>query len=292
MESEGLLSAEEEAITIELIKHRLGLDVPLMVQYGRWIGVWPNNEGAFSGVLQGDLGKSVYRQTPVAEELLNRLPISAELGFLAILLSVTLALPLGTLSAIRQDTIGDYGSRTIAILFMSVPNFWVATMVIVYPSIYFGWMPELGYVPILEEPLRNLGQFLLPAFLLGMMGSGAIMRMTRTMMLEVLRQDYIRTAWSKGLRERTVIVRHAFKNAMIPVVTQIGLRIPMMIAGSVVIELVFALPGMGRLFVEALNARDYFIVSGFNLLVACTVLANNLLIDLTYAWLDPRVSYK
>jgi peptide/nickel transport system permease protein len=175
---------------------------------------------------------------------------------------------------------------------LSVPGFWLATMVIVYPSIIWGWTPSLEYIPFLENPGGNLLQFLLPGFLMGTQMSGGLMRMVRTMVLEVMRQDYIRTAWSKGLSERTVIIRHALKNALMPVVTIAGMMLPSLIAGSVIMEQIFCLPGVGRLTFEALTQRDYPIISGINLVMATTVLLCNLLTDITYAWMDPRVQYR
>jgi peptide/nickel transport system permease protein len=186
----------------------------------------------------------------------------------------------------------DYVGRTIAILFISLPSFWVATMVIVYPSIWWNWSPALEYIPITKDFMGNIVQFIIPATIMGMLATGTTMRMTRTMMLEVLRQDYIRTAWAKGLGERTIIVRHALKNAMIPVITVIGLSLPLLISGSVVLENIFVLPGIGRLLVEAINQRDYPVISGINIFVAVFILVANLLIDLTYGYLDPRVHYK
>ena len=269
-------------VNIEAIEKRLGLDLPIHVQYGRWI----------SDVLRGDLGESMWTNRPVTEELRNRLPVSLELGLLGIIVGLLIAVPVGIYSAIRQDTVGDYLGRSFAILCIAVPNFWVATMVIVFPSIWWQWTPALEYIPLVENPLENFKQFIIPAAILGMVLSGYTMRMTRTMMLEVLRQDYIRTAWSKGLRERVVIVRHALKNALIPVVSIAALQIPVLIGGSVIIEQIFSLPGMGRYFLEAIADRDYTIVSGINLVVASVVLLNNLMTDLTYAYLDPRVQYR
>jgi peptide/nickel transport system permease protein len=269
-------------VNIEAIKSRLGLDLPIHVQYARWVG----------DVFRGDLGESMWTDRPVTEELRNRLPVSLELGILGIIVGLIIAVPVGIYSAIRQDTVGDYLGRSFAILCIAVPNFWVATMVIVFPSIWWQWTPALEYIPLVENPLENFKQFIIPAAILGMVLSGYTMRMTRTMMLEVLRQDYIRTAWSKGLRERVVIVRHALKNALIPVVSIAALQIPVLIGGSVIIEQIFSLPGMGRYFLEAIADRDYTIVSGINLVVASVVLLNNLMTDLTYAYLDPRVQYR
>jgi len=264
------------------ISAQMGFDVPIHVQYLRWVG----------SVLQGDLGQSLWGPDHVTEELARRLPVTLELGLLAAMVSLTIALPIGTYSAIRQDTIGDYGARTVAILFISLPSFWVATMVIVYPSIWWNWTPPLTYVPLARDPIANVGQFILPAIILGMFMSGQVMRMTRTMMLEVLRQDYIRTAWSKGMRERTVIIRHALKNALIPVVTVVGLQVPILIGGSVVLETIFGLPGMGLLLIQSIHLRDYPFISGINLVLAGGILIVNLVVDLTYAYLDPRVRYR
>jgi peptide/nickel transport system permease protein len=268
--------------SIELIKHRLGLDVPIYVQYGRWLG----------GIATGDLGQSLWTDRSITEELAAKLPVSIELGILAIITALLIALPVGIFSAIRQDTIGDYVGRTIAILCISVPSFWLATMVVVYPSVWFNWTPSMEYIPFFKEPFGNLGQFIIPAIIMGMVMSGTTMRMTRTMMLEVLRQDYIRTAWSKGLKERVIISRHALKNALIPVITIIGLQLPILVGGTVIIETIFGLPGIGRYFIEALFRRDYPVISAVTLMVAAFVMLCNLLVDIVYANLDPRVQYR
>ena len=269
-------------VNIEAIESRLGLDLPIHVQYGRWI----------SNALQGDLGESMWTNRPVTEEIRARLPVSIELGFLGIIVGLLIALPIGIFSAIRQDSGGDYLGRSFAIFCIAVPNFWVATMVVVLPSIWLDWSPPIEYCSLVDNPIENLKQFIIPAAILGMVLSGYTMRMTRTMMLEVLRQDYIRTAWAKGLRERVVILRHALKNALIPVISIAALQIPVLIGGSVIIEQIFCLPGMGRYFLDAIADRDYTIVSGINLVVATIVLLNNLATDITYGFLDPRVQYK
>ena len=281
----------------DYIRHQLGLDVPLHIQYGRWLGVLPtptNQTGrsAFHGIIQGNLGGSLWRDRSVWEDLKSRIPVTLELGIMALVVALLLALPIGTYSAIRQDTLGDYAGRTIAVLAISVPDFWLATMVFVYPSIWWGWSPPVEYIPLVKDPGANLVQFLIPAVILGMVISGTTMRMTRTMMLEVLRQDYIRTAWSKGLRERVVVLRHAMRNAMIPVLSMIGLLLPVLVAGTVVIEQVFVLPGVGRLMLDAIQRRDYPVLSGINVVVASFVLVVNLVVDLNYAWLDPRIQYR
>ena len=269
-------------VTVNSVRESLGLDVPTPVQYARWL----------SGVFRGDLGKSLWSAEPVKEEILGRLAVSVELGLMAIVFGVIIAVSIGVYSATRQDTGGDYLARTFAILAISLPSFWIATMVIVYPSVWWGWTPALEYIPITEDPSGNLGQFALPGIILGLVMSGTTMRMTRTMMLEVLRQDYIRTAWAKGLRERAVVFRHAMKNAMIPVITIVGLQLPVLIGGTVIVEQVFNLPGIGRLMLDALSKRDYPIISGINIVLASFVLVINLVVDLTYAYLDPRIRFR
>jgi len=275
-------SAGGGEMTRQGLERALGFDAPVHVQYAKW--VW--------GIFHGDFGKHVWTRTPILDDILHRLPVSFELGFLALVTALVIALPLGIFSAIRQDTGADYVGRTIAILLISVPSFWTATLVVVYPSIWWGWSPEVEYIPLFKDPLRNLAQFIIPAVIMGMVMSGTAMRMTRTMMLEVLRQDYIRTAWSKGLREGTVVMRHALKNALIPVVTVVGIQVPILIAGSVILETIFNLPGIGLLLIQALGQRDYPAISGINVFMATFVLLMNLVVDLTYAYLDPRVHYQ
>ena len=281
----------------EAIERRLGLDVPVWVQYGRWIGVlptpdWVTGESHFKGLLQGTLGTSLMGVQSVEDQILQRLPITLELGVLALLIGLVIALPVGIYSAIRQDTAADYAGRSIAILGLATPNFWLGIMVMIFPALWWGWAPPMQWIPFSEDPLGNLGMFLIPSLILGTALSAGTMRMTRTMMLEVLRQDYIRTAWSKGLVERVVIVRHAVKNALIPIVTLIGLQLPILVGGAVIMENIFNLPGLGRLLLQALNARDYPVVSGVNLFFATGVVGINLLIDLVYPYLDPRVRYE
>jgi len=274
------------------IEHMLGLDAPVHIQYVRWVGLAPDPEKGFQGILQGNLGRSLWKNTPVTEEILNRLPVTFELGLLALLIAQLIALPIGIFSAIRQDTFLDYIARSVAIAFIAVPGFWVATLIMVYPPLWWNWSPPMWYVAFLDNPVENLAVFIIPACILGMALSGVTMRMTRTMMLEVLRQDYIRTAWAKGIRERVVVVRHALKNALIPVITILGLQMPIMIGGTVIIEQIFNLPGMGRLIVESTFKRDYPLITGTMLFLAVAILAINLLVDLTYSFLDPRVHYR
>ena len=200
-------------------------------------------------------------------------------------------MPQIAVAPIRQDTAADYAGRSIAIIGLATPNFWLGIMVMIYPVIWWGWAPPLELVAFTEDPLGNLAVFIIPSLILGTASAAGTMRMTRTMMLEVLRQDYIRTAWSKGLKERVVVVRHAIKNALIPVVSLVGLQLPILVGGSVIMENIFNLPGLGRLMVQALSDRDYPVVSGINLFFATGVVGINLLIDLVYAVLDPRVRY-
>ena len=271
------------------VKARLGLDVPSPVQYGRWIGVIRDQHGSFSGLLQGSLGLSLWRQKPVTGIVLNRLPVTFELATLSLIIAVLIALPIGIYSAIRQDTIGDYIARSFGILALSIPGFWLGTMVVVFPAIWWGWSPPLELIRFNDDPLGNLEQYIVPSLVLGMIMSGIIMRMTRTMMLEVLRQDSIRTAWSKGLKERVIILRHALPNALIPVITVIGFLIPWVIGGTVITETIFGLPGLGHLLLMAIHDRDYAIVSGVTMFIAVFVMLSNLVIDLSYSFLDPRI---
>lgn len=264
------------------LEHALGLDVPIHVQYGRWV----------SGVLRGDLGISLRKQRPVRDLIFGRLPVTMELGVFAVLTGLLIALPVGIYSAIRQDTVGDYITRSFAIMALAIPSFWLGILIMVLPSIWWQWSPPLKFVPFMEDPIKNLQMVIIPSIVLGLFLSGTTMRMVRTMMLEVLRQDYIRTAWAKGLRERIVIVRHALKNALIPVVSIIGLQVVLIVGGSVIIEQIFNLPGIGSLLLESLNKRDYPIVSGINLIIAVVVLLMNLVVDVTYCYLDPRVKFK
>ncbi|MBS0644020.1 MAG: ABC transporter permease [Acetobacteraceae bacterium] len=270
-------------VSRQSLEAALGFDRPVYVQYLQWIG----------GILfHGDLGTSLWQRTPVSEQILQRLPVTFELGLLAMAVALTLAIPIGVGSAMRQDTAVDYITRSFSILMLAIPGFWLGTLVIVFPSIWWGWSPEIKYTPFLEHPGRNLAQMIIPAVILGFGLSAITMRMTRTMMLEVLRQDYVRTAYAKGLARRTVIVRHALRNALIPVVTLIGLQAPVLIGGAVIMEQIFVIPGMGLLLLEAVNSRDYPVITGVFLVVGVAVVAINLLVDLSYGLLDPKVRHQ
>jgi peptide/nickel transport system permease protein len=211
---------------------------------------------------------------------------------MAIAFGLCLALPIGVLAAIRQDTLKDYAARSLAIMGLSLPGFWKATIIIVFASIWFGWAPPLQFTPFAQSPWQHVSQFLLPAILLAFASSASVMRLTRALMLEVLRQDYVRTAWAKGMPERRVVVKHALKNVLIPVVTIIGIEIGQVAGGTVVFETIFGLPGMGRFLLDAINQRDYPVVQGVNLLLATVIVLVNLLVDMTYAYLDPRIRYQ
>ena len=266
------------------LERALGLDVPAHVQYARWIG---------DIVLHGTLGKSLLGSAiTIEEQILRRLPVTLELGLLAIAIGLVIALPVGIYSAIRRNTLADYAGRSLAIVGLATPNFWLGLLVIVFPAIWWNWTPPIRMIALSDDLLGNLGVFIVPSLILGTYFAAATMRMTRTMMLEVLRQDYVRTAWSKGLRERVVVVRHAIKNALIPVITLTGLQLPVLIGGSVIMENIFNLPGIGRLLLDALVKRDYPMVSGVNLVFAAGVVVINLVVDLLYAFLDPRVRYR
>ncbi len=274
------------------MERALGLDVSIPVQYGRWIGVIPGADGSFSGLFQGDLGDSLWKGTPVLDEITGRWPVTVQLGTLAVLITLIISLPIGVYSAIRQDSPSDYAGRSLATALIAVPSFWVAIVVILLGSLWFNVSPPLKVISLIEDPIGSLRQFIVPALVLGLAGTGTTMRMTRSMMLEVLRQDYIRTAWAKGLRERVVVMRHALKNALIPIVTLMGLMLALLVGGTVVMEIIFGLPGMGRLLIEAISARDYTVVSGVVLVYAVFMVLINLMVDLTYGYLDPRVHYK
>ena len=280
-----LMLIEKESqwdINRDELEQRLGLDVPIHIQYVRWL----------FGAVQGDLGESLWTKRSVVGEIIHRFPVTFELALIAIGVSLLIAIPIGTFSAIRQYTIGDYLARSLAIAFIAVPSFWLGTVIMVFPSIWWGWSPPMEYIKFSENPLENLGMLIIPGTILGMYMSGTIMRMTRTMMLEVLRQDYIRTAWAKGLAERVVIVRHALKNALIPIITIVGLRLPTLIGGAVIIERIFNLPGIGWSLIGVISDRDYSMLSGINLFIATFVVLINLGVDLTYAFLDPRIRYR
>ncbi len=283
MVSEGAGQASlGRTVDQEYIRHALGLDEPVYVQYWKWL----------TGVVRGDLGNSLWTGRSITQEMVAKLPISLELGIMAMIIGMVISVPIGIYSAVRQDTLGDYVGRTVAIVMMSLPGFWIATIVIVFPSIWWGWTPALKYIRFTQDPAGNLVQFIVPAAIMGAGFAGGMMRMTRTLMLEVLRQDYIRTAWAKGLSERVVIMRHALKNTMIPVITMVGMGLPGLLAGNVIFEQVFNLPGIGRYMLDAIGRRDYPIICATNFVIATAVLICNVAVDVAYGWFDPRVQYR
>ncbi len=276
-----MLDESPTAQAKEELRQKLGLDRPLHEQYFSWV----------SGAVRGDFGTSFWTNRPVLEEIRRTAPVTIELGLLASIIAVAVAVPIGILSAVKQDTIWDYLGRSLSITALSVPNFWLGTLAVVLPAIWFSWVPPVTYRPIWEAPGENLGQFWLPALVIGASSSAALMRMTRSSLLEVLRQDYIRTAWAKGLKERAVIYRHALKGAMIPVITIVGLQLSVLLGGSVIAEQIFSLPGMGRSMLGAISKRDYPLVQSYVLIFSMIYLLMNLVIDLMYGYLDPRIRY-
>jgi len=270
-----MLAETSYAKDLDELRAKLGLDRPFHVQYVEWLG----------RAVRGDLGESLWTRRAVVDEL------AAELALDATLIALLIALPVGVLAAARQDSLSDYVVRSLAILGLSVPGFWLATLLIVLPAIWWGWRPVTGFVEFRADPLGHVGQILLPAAILGVASAAALMRLTRGMLLEVLRQDYVRTAWAKGLAERSVVIKHGLRNAVIPVVTLLGTQLPQILGGTVVIETIFGLPGVSRFLFDAINQRDYPVIQGVNLLVVATVVAVNLAVDALYAVLDPRIRY-
>jgi peptide/nickel transport system permease protein len=275
----------------EALEKELGISGNLFSQYLDWIGVswfW----GGPTGILQGDLGESLHSGRPVLGELKRRVPVSFELGLWAQLSAIIVSVPLGVWAALKQDKWPDYGLRSTAILLNSVPSFWIAVLVITFGSIWFNWAPPINFKYLTEDPIAHLKIMALPALIIGITPSGGLIRLIRTQMLEVLRQDYIRTAHAKGLSQNTVLYKHALRNALIPVVTVIGVGLPNIIAGTVIFEQIFIIPGMGRYLVDAVNNLDYPVVQGLNLVFALLLMFSILLVDLSYAFLDPRIRFR
>ena len=268
--------------TLMRARQELGLERPFLAQYRTWI----------AGAVHGDLGRSLITRRPVTQELLKRINLTSHLAVMSVIVAMLIALPIGVLSAVKQDTTSDYVGRFFAILGLSLPDFWLATVAITFLAIWVQWIPPIGFAPLWEDPARCLGQLLIPAFIIGARLAAVSMRMTRSSLLEVLRQDYIRTARAKGMRERAVIVRHALKNAFIPVVTVIGQQFSVLLGGTVIVEFIFLQPGVGSLMLDAVLLRDYTLIQGAVLFFAVVIVVTNLLVDLSYAWLDPRIRYR
>ena len=263
------------------LEERFGLRENLPRQYLTWLGQ----------ILRGDLGISFVSRRPVLDDLKHRLPVTVELGIIAMTASMLIALPVGVLSAVKQDTVFDYLGRSLAVVLLAVPSFWLSLLVITYGWVLFGWTPPLRYHPPLDDLRANLQSVLPPGIILGAVLSGSTMRLTRSSLLEVFRQDYMRTARAKGVGELTVLVRHGLRNAVLPVITVAGLQVPIIVGGTVVLERVFSLPGMGNYLLTAVGQRDYPVVQAIVLLSATVVVLSNLLVDLTYSLLDPRIRY-
>jgi peptide/nickel transport system permease protein len=266
---------------LEDLRAKLGLSRPIHVQYVDWL----------AEVARGNLGESLWTRQPVVAELARRLPVTATLGIMAITVAILIGIPIGVLAAVRQDGVLDFFARSAAILGLSIPSFVKAILVILLPAIWWGWTPLGRFVEFSRDPVAYLFQFVLPAVILGVASAAGIMRLTRGMLLEVLRQDYVRTAWSKGLRERVVVLKHALKNAVIPVVTVLGLQVAAIAGGAVIIEWIFGIPGMGQFLVDAIVQRDYPVIQGINLVIVTVIVVTNLTVDLVYAVLDPRIRY-
>jgi peptide/nickel transport system permease protein len=277
------LMLQEKAYGKDLddLRAKLGLDRPLHVQYVEWLGA----------IVRGNFGESLWTRKPVLDELAQRLPVSATLGLMAIAVAILIGVPVGIVSAVRQDGPLDFVARSVAVFGLSVPSFVIAIVVTLLPAIWWGWTPAVRFVTFARDPAAYLLQFILPAVILGIASAAAIMRLTRGMLLEVLRQDYVRTAWAKGLRERAVVLKHSLKNALIPVVTVLGLQVAAVAGGAVVIEWIFGIPGMGQFLVDAIVQRDYPVIQGVNLVIVTVVVMTNLAVDVAYAVLDPRIRY-
>lgn len=278
----GYTSREDEDRARQRLSAELGLDKHLVFQYWDWV----------TGLARLDFGKSYRWEQPAWDIVSKRIPVTVELAILALLISLAIAIPAGVISAVRQDTWLDYAVRIFSLAGLSAPSFWLGMLVILLLVRSFNWLPPMVYVSPFENLPQNLSILIWPALVVGYRNAAIIMRMTRSVMLEVLREDYIRTAWAKGLREQVVVYRHALKNAILPVVTLIGIEFAFLIGGLVVTEQVFNIPGMGRLLVEAITRRDYVIVQSLVSIIAFAVVFANFLVDLMYAVLDPRVRYR
>lgn len=274
----GMLTTAQRAA----LERYYGLDKPPLEQYFIWMGE----------AVQGNLGHSVRHGRPVLELIIERFPLTLELAVLAVLIALSVGIPFGLISALRHNTWIDFAGRLFALIGLAVPNFLLGTLIIYALSVFFGVLPTAGnYVGFAEDPARNLGQMIFPAITLGFAFAASVMRMTRSSMLEVLGEDYVRTARSKGLRERAVIARHSLRNALIPVVTLVGIEMGYLLGGTFIVEQIFALPGIGRLLINAISQREYALVQGTVLFMALNFVVINLLVDLVYALIDPRISY-
>lgn len=267
------------AVDAEEVEAMLGLDKPAVQQFFIWI----------FDVLRGDLGDSLFQNETVWHCITRQLPVSLELGIITLILTNVISIPLGLFCAARQDSIADYVLRIISVILMSLPTFWVASMVLIYPAVWWGYAPPSTYVSFFVDPIENLRMFIVPSLVGAIMQAGMQLRMVRTTALDVMRQDYVRTAWAKGLKEKRILFHHVFRNSMIPVVTMIGAGVGSLIGGSVIMETLFNIPGIGNQLVTALNQRDYPVVQGCVLVFSLFVMIVNLIVDIAYKWIDPRV---
>jgi peptide/nickel transport system permease protein len=279
---QAMLGVEASQEDIQRVRRELGLDQPLYVQYATWLG----------RVVRGDLGHSIRTHQPVMEAIVQRLPVTVEISLVAMTVALLISIPAGTVSAVRRNSTADATSRVLSLLGVSVPNFFLAILLIYVFSLKLRWLPPIGFVPLWDDPLGNLKSVVMPAITLGTAVAAIVTRQMRSSLLEVLSQDYIRTAWAKGLAARIVLRHHALRNALMPVITVIGLEFAFLIGGLVVTEQVFNLNGIGKLIVDAIAQRDYTLIQGLLLLVAVAYMLVNFLVDILYAWIDPRVAYQ
>ena len=276
-----LLGTQATDQQIETLRRTFGLDRPLPVQYVDWL----------SHIVRGDFGVSFRTNRPVLPDLVQRFGVTLQLTLTSMLIALLVAIPLGVISAANRGRTSDSVARVVALLGLSIPNFWLGTLLILFVSLVLHWLPPVGFVSLLDNPWLGFQTLILPALALGTAVAAFIMRMVRSSLLEVLRQDYVRTAYAKGLQDRTVLYRHALKNAFIPVLTVIGVQIGYLLGGAVIVESIFSLPGMGRFLLDSISNRDYSIVQGGVLFIALIFCLVNLSVDLVYAWIDPRIRY-
>ena len=263
------------------LRHELGLDRPIHIQYGTWL--WD--------IMHGDLGISIWYRTPVTSDIRDKFAVTMQLAIMGILMAFVIAVPLGILSAVKQDTLPDYLSRIVSLIGIALPTFWLGILIIYFLAYTFNWLPPLGYATLWEDPLLNLTQLAFPALAIAFHDLAFTARVTRSSMLEVLREDYVRTARSKGLTELTVIGRHALKNAIMPILTVSGYQFARLLGGTIIIETIFVIPGLGQFLIESIQHRDFVVIQATVLLAAAVVLILNLVIDLVYGILDPRIRY-
>ena len=277
----GILGVDATPELREQLREIYGLDRPYVVQYLDWIG----------GVLRGDFGESIRTGEPILPQILTRFKVTAELTILAAIISWIIAIPLGILAAVKRNSMADRFVRVFALLGVSVPNFALSILLILFLSLVFNYFSPLGYVGFFEDPIRNLQIMILPASILGVSIAGSVMRMTRSSVLEVLRQDFVRTVRAKGASERVAIFRHVLRNALIPIITLVGMQIGTLLGGAVIVEQIFSLPGLGQMTLTGINQRDYPVVQGCVLFIAFVYVLVNLVTDLLYSYIDPRISY-